>query len=129
MVMWSVIITDHYSLHIVFIAVASLFAQPPEVVAEDRVIEVNFDDSLLDNSADRVMFSSNCTGSTAEAYSPTVRISIPDALPGVDGRQCQYTIQLVDTSSQQIGYPVKGFFNITGKRCRICSIIAFRLHT
>ena len=105
----------HYSLHIVFFAVASVFTRPPVVVAEERAIEVNFDSSLLDDSADRVMFSSNCTGSTAEAYSPTVRISIPDALPGVNSGQCRYTIQLVDTSSQPIGYSITGFFNITGQ--------------
>ena len=60
----------------------------------------------------QVVFSSNCTSSVTVGYSNPLLVTIPDT--GINTGQCQYSIQLVDSNSQQIGYPVLAFFVAEG---------------
>ena len=111
-------------------AVVSLLASGPVVVTEERAVRVSFNDAVLDNSASRVMFSSNCTGPTTVDYQTTVWITIPEARSDIrfDDSRCHYTIQLVDGMSRPIiGPPITGFFNITGNNCDWADIVCHAL--
>ena len=85
----------------------------PQVVQSQRAVRVDFNETLFDVASVRVRFSSNCTNSVTVDYSNPVMITIPDTVM-LSSCQCQYTIQLVDSNSQQIGYPITGFFEARG---------------
>lgn len=84
----------------------------PRVLNEKRAVTVNFNDFLFDDSIVRVMFSSNCTSAVTTSYSNPVMITIPDIESNTC--QCQYSVNLIDGNSHQIGYPINGFFDISG---------------
>ena len=69
--------------------------------------EAIFDINLKTNAM--VVFSSNCTDSVTVNYSNPILILLLDT--GLNTGLCQYSIQLVDDTSQQIGYPMLGFFD------------------
>ena len=73
---------------------------------------MEFNESVFETIDIQVIFSSNCTSSVTVSYSNPLMVTIPDT--GVNTGQCQYNIQLVDSNSQQIGYPVLGFFVAEG---------------
>ena len=81
-------------------------------------MSIEFDETVFDTNSVRVVFSSNCTFSTTVDYSNPLLVAIPDT--GLNTGQCQYNIQLVDSNSQQIGYPVSGFFVAGGMSPYIC---------
>lgn len=81
-------------------------------------MSIEFDETVFDTNSVRVVFSSNCTSSTTVDYSNPLLVAIPDT--GLNTGQCQYNIQLVDSNSQQIGYPVSGFFVAGGMSPYIC---------
>ena len=69
-------------------------------------------ESLFDVNPFAVMFSSNCTTNNTLAYSNPVMIEINHTRLNIG--HCQYSIQLVDNNSQQIGYPLQGHFEVLG---------------
>ena len=73
---------------------------------------MEFNESVFETINIQVIFSSNCTSSVTVGYSNPLLVTIPDT--GLNTGQCQYSIQLVDSNSQQIGYPVLGFFVAEG---------------
>ena len=75
-------------------------------------MSTEFDETVFDANSVRVNFSSNCTSSVTVDYSNPLLVTIPDT--GQNTGQCRYSIQLVDSNSQQIGYPVLGFFVAEG---------------
>lgn len=76
-------------------------------------VQVEFNEALFDVNSVRVMFSSNCTKSVIVAYANPVLVAIPDT--GLNTGQCHYSIQLVDSISRHIGYPIMGLFVPNGK--------------
>ena len=84
----------------------------PQVVQNRRVLTTEFNESVFETIDIQVIFSSNCTSSVTVSYSNPLMVTIPDT--GSNTGQCQYNIQLVDSNSQQIGYPVLGFFVAEG---------------
>ena len=85
----------------------------PQLVQNMRAVTVTFDETLFNVQSLQVILSSNCTESVIVAYTNPVLISIPDT--GLNTGQCRYTIQLIDGNSQQIGYPLSGYFVAEGK--------------
>ena len=73
---------------------------------------MEFNENVFEATDIQVIFSSNCTSSVTVDYSNPLLVTIPDT--GLNTGQCQYNIQLVDSNSQQIGYPVLGFFVAEG---------------
>ena len=83
-----------------------------EIVQGVRAVTVEFDESVFDVNSVRVNYSSNCTPSVIVSYNNPLLLTIPDI--GANTGRCQYNIQLVDINSQQIGYPIIGFFEAEG---------------
>ena len=82
----------------------------PQVTSDQTSVKVEFNETLFDvNSVVRVNFSSNCTTSSIVDYENPINIPIPDMSMYI-GRQCQYSIRLLDSNLKQIGYPVQGTF-------------------
>ena len=73
---------------------------------------MEFNESVFEMIDIQVVFSSNCTSNVTVGYSNPLLVTIPDT--GLNTGQCKYSIQLVDSNSQQIGYPVVGFFVAEG---------------
>ena len=88
--------------------VQSVNSSLPQNIRKLRAVRVDFNETLFSAGSVRVMFSSNCTSSVTVDYSSPLMITIPDT--GLNTGQCQYSIQLVDRNSQQIGYPIVGLF-------------------
>ena len=84
----------------------------PQIVEDRRALIMEFNEDVFDASSVYIIFTSNCTSSVMVDYSNPVQITIPDT--GVNTGQCQYSILLVDTNSQQIGYPIIDYFVIEG---------------
>ena len=90
-------------------AVRNVNSSLPQEIRSQRVVKVDFEDELFQvNSLNSVTFLSNCTESVTVDYSNPLLITIPDT--GLNTGQCHYSIQLVDSNSQQIGYSITGFF-------------------
>ena len=83
-----------------------------------RAVSVFFDENVFEPETVSVMLSSTCTEPVMVGYTNPVLINIPDT--GLNTGQCQYTIQLVDSNMQPIGFPLTGFFIAEGKssQCR-----------
>lgn len=73
---------------------------------------MGFNENVFEPADVQVVLSSNCTSSVTVGYSNPLLVTIPDT--GLNSGLCQYNIQLVDSDSQQIGYPVLGFFVAEG---------------
>ena len=101
-----------YVISIVLLAVKPVNSSVSQVIQGARAISIEFDETIFDATSVRVNFSSNCTSSVTVGYSNPLMVTIPDT--GLNTGQCQYNIQLVDNNSQQIGYPVLGFFVAEG---------------
>ena len=87
----------------------------PQVVQELQAVKVYFNETLFNNSSVRVIFSSNCADSEAVNYSNPILMNIPDTW--FNSGQCHYFIQLVDSNSQPVGYPITGHVEVGGKIC------------
>ena len=93
-------------------AVKPVNSTAPQIVEDRRALVMGFNEDVFEASSVSVIFSSNCTSSVMVDYSNPVQITIPDT--GANTGQCQYSILLVDSNSQQIGYPVIDYFVIEG---------------
>lgn len=80
-------------------------------------VRVEFDEELFNYSTNmNIKLSSNCTSTIQVEYNQSIRIPIPKF--NITTEVCHYTIQLMNEQSQNIGYPVLGFFqysNYEGK--------------
>ena len=96
------------------IIVQNVNSSLPREVPEQNAVRVDFNEALFDINLVEVMFSSNCTISMIVRYSNPVIIKIPST--GANTGRCRYAILLVtrDNSSQQVGYPIEGIFEIKG---------------
>ena len=94
--------------------VKNVNSSSPQEVRSERAVRVDFNETLFNIASVRVRFSSTCTDPVTVDYSSPVMITIPDTGMLSSG-QCQYTIQLVDSNSQHIGYPIIGYFDIECK--------------
>ena len=90
----------------------TLNSTPPQVKQDMQQLTISFtvNETLLNVNPDRVILSSNCTDSEVSvAYTNPVLITIPKTR--LNTGQCNYSVQLVDGNSQQIGYTITGFFH------------------
>lgn len=80
----------------------------PKVVISMQQVTITFtvNDSLFDVSPVSVVFSSNCTANITLAYNNPVSVTVNHT--GLKIGHCQYSIQLLDSALQQIGYPLQG---------------------
>ena len=100
-----------------FIAVKPVNSSVPQLAQGARAVVLEFDETVFEASSVSVIFSSNCTSSVMVDYSNPVQITIPDT--GANTGQCQYSIQLVDGNSQQIGYPIIDYFVTEGLQSQL----------